>query len=70
MSYIHPGVIEYRQLKRDGLCGLCGCDIEKDTEEATIVHTVMSKRPIVNFCRDCAYKIFYAPILVDKEGIL
>lgn len=64
-------MIEYRKLERDGHCSLCGDSIKKNEAETTIVHFYhRSKNPKVNICRDCAYKIFYAPSLVDEEGII
>lgn len=64
-------MIEYRKLKQDGHCSLCGEEIKKDTTATTIVHFYhRSKNPKVNICRDCAYKIFYAPSLVNEKGII
>ena len=62
-------MIEYRKLKQDGHCSLCGEEIKKLDKETTIVHFYhRSKNPKVNICRSCAYKIFYAPILANENG--
>ena len=62
-------MIEYRRLERDGHCSLCGDPIKKLDKETTIVQFFFrTKSPKVNICRQCAYKIFYAPTLVNEKG--
>ena len=52
-------MIEYRKLKQDGHCSLCGEEIKKLDKETTIEHFYhKSKNPIVYICRECAYKNF------------
>lgn len=62
-------MIEYRKLERDGHCSLCGDEIKRDSEKVRIVtFYYRSKNPTVNICDECAYKIFYAPSLVDENS--
>lgn len=61
-------MIEYRKLERDGHCSLCGNEIKRDSKEVRIVTFYnRSKNPRVNICDDCAYDIFYAPVLNKRE---
>ena len=63
--------IEYRKLKKDGHCSHCGEPIKKDSFKVRIVtFYYRSNNPTINICRECAYKIFYAPALVNEDGVL
>ena len=62
-------MIEYRKLKRDGRCGICYKAILRNKEKVSVVQFVTSKNPKINICRDCAYKIFYAPVLGEEDGV-
>lgn len=62
-------MIEYRKLERDGHCSLCGKEIKANQDEVRRIHCYFrSKNPIINICDECAYKIFYAPTLINKDG--
>ena len=62
-------MIEYRKLKQDGHCSLCGREIEREDEEVRIVTFYnRSKNPKVNICAKCAYDIFYAPLLINNDN--
>lgn len=64
-------MIEYRKLERDGHCSHCGEAIKKDSFKVRIITFYhRSKNPTVNICRECIYKIFYAPTLVNEDGVL
>lgn len=64
-------MVEYRKLERDGHCSLCGEKIKANNDNVRIVQFFFrSQNPKVNICDDCAYDIFYAPILADEEGIV
>lgn len=63
--------IEYRKLKSDGHCSYCGKSVKKDSDKVRIVtFYYRSKNPMVNICQECAYKIFYAPTLVNDDGVM
>ena len=62
-------MIEYRKLERDGHCSLCGKEIKANSDSVRIVQFFFrSKNPKVNICNECAYKIFYAPVLANETG--
>ena len=64
-------MIKYRKLERDGHCSLCGKEIKANSDDVRIVQFFFrSKNPKVNICDHCAYKIFYAPTLVDQNGLI
>ena len=62
-------MIEYRKLERDGHCSICGHEFKANQDEVRRIHCYFrSKNPIINICDECAYKIFYAPSLVDENS--
>ena len=62
-------MVEYRKLKQDGHCSLCGEEIKANQDKVRRIHCYFrSKNPIINICDECAYKIFYAPSLVDENN--
>ena len=62
-------MIEYRELERDGKCGICLKQIPKHSGPVRIVHTLIARQPHFCVCNKCAYKIFYAPILEKEKNV-
>lgn len=64
-------MIEYRKLKRDGHCSLCGEKIKRDSEEVRVVtFYYRSEYPTVNICEKCAHRIYYAPQLISSKMVI